>query len=210
MKGDAESCWVTRRRRLLQRTHGRCAVAHASNPDEVSDRDNTAADDKQEPCARDQVRNDQKHQPAKQRHDGALLPSVHEEPQPDRAKEKTQKQRRSSYLGHARRYPAGQGRDAFIASAATVCWVSICDTAALQPTCVENTRECRGWHSPVPEVMTVGEPSRSPMARAPRLATSVPSVGYRRGCKGDVGKKKPRQASSYGGELTGVGAPRRP
>src|SRR6478672_1285454 len=65
-------------------------------------------------------------------------------PQPDRAKEKTQKQRRSSYLGHARRYPAGQGRDAFIASAATVCWVSICDTAALQPTGVENTRECSG------------------------------------------------------------------
>jgi len=30
----------------------------------------------------------------------------------------------------------------------------------------------------------------------------------RRGCKGDVGKKKPRQASSYGGELTGVEAPR--
>ena len=124
----------------------RCAVAHASNPDEVSDGDHSAADDKQEPCARDQVRNDQKHQPAKQRHDGALLPSVHEEPQPDRAKEKTQKQRRSSYLGHTRRYPAGQGRDAFIASAATVCCASICDTAAHNPLALRIRASVRGWY----------------------------------------------------------------
>ena len=47
-----------------------------------------------------------------------------------------------------------------------------------QPTGVENTRECSGLVLPrCGRLSTAGEPSRTPMARASRSATAVPSVG---------------------------------